>query len=186
VPAAILAAGALAAVSVLYSRDVAIQRLVEMSLNDEIRFQYMPTLRKIAADFFPVGVGFGTFDPVFRSYEPTDLLQANYFNHAHNDLFELVIEGGLAPLLVLAFFLVWLGRRASVFVKPIGQGRGIGFRRLGVAIVVMVLLASLADYPLRTPLIAMLFAVACAWAGAEASVGRSTSRTTAGRKVLYP
>jgi hypothetical protein len=37
------------------------------------------------------------------------------------------------------------------------------FGRLGATIVLLLLLASIVDYPLRTPLLAVVFTIGCSW-----------------------
>lgn len=163
VPLGLGAAICVVAASIVLSRDVAFERITGVSFGEESRLQYLPTLIEISRDFFPVGAGFGGFDPLFRAYEPFALLQPTYLNHAHNDLVELIISGGLPAGAILAAFLAWLGLRARAVLGSAPPGRSIAFARLGLLIIVSVLLSSLVDYPLRTPLMAALFAVACGW-----------------------
>ncbi len=157
--AAVVALGA----AIMFSRAEAVDRLVAISLEDELRLQYLPVVLRIVGDFMPFGTGFGSFDGLFRIYEPVDLLQAQYLNHAHNDLIELAMTGGVPALLVLAVFLVWLSRRGLAIVRDRSRERRVQFARLGLAQVVLILIASLFDYPLRTPLMAALFVVAVGW-----------------------
>jgi O-antigen ligase len=162
-PTAVAAAIFVIAASIVLSRDSAVQRIMGMSFDQEGRIEYLPTTLRIARDFFPVGAGFGGFDPLFRSYEPFDLLTPAYLNHAHNDLVELVISGGLPALAILLAFLGWLGRKAHAILRSGDGGRTALFARLGLFVIASLLLASLVDYPLRTPLMEALFAVACGW-----------------------
>lgn len=162
-PLALGAAICVITASILLSRDIAFERITGVSFDTEARLQYLPTLVEIAGDFFPVGAGFGGFDPLFRAYEPFALLHPTYLNHAHNDVMELAISGGLPALIILAAFATWLGSRAFVVLRPGSPGRSVVFARLGLLIVVSLSLSSLVDYPLRTPLMAALFAVACGW-----------------------
>ncbi|HYD25615.1 MAG TPA: O-antigen ligase family protein [Croceibacterium sp.] len=149
--------------AVFLSRDEAVQRAAGMDLSDESRLEYMPTLLKITWDFFPVGSGFGGFDPLFRYYEPEALLSPSYLNHAHNDLLEVVLAGGLAALVLLGLFVAWIARRGIVALRR-SDGRTTGrLARLALGMIAMMLLSSLVDYPLRTPLLAVICAVACGW-----------------------
>jgi O-antigen ligase len=110
-----------------------------------------------------VGSGFGSFDPVFRVYEPDGLLSPNYLNHAHNDLLELAMVGGLPAMVLLVWFLVWLGTRGIAALRRSDGRTNTRMARLGLLMLVMMLLSSLVDYPLRTPLVAAICAVACGW-----------------------
>jgi O-antigen ligase len=149
--------------AILFSRDEALERTSSMALSEEARFTYLPTIWRILGDFFPVGTGFGSFDPVFRVYEPLAILAPRYFNHAHNDLLELILVGGLPAAALLVAFLAWLAKRAFRVLRARHGGASLTFARLGLTVTVMLLLSSLVDYPLRTPLLAALFAVGCGW-----------------------
>ena len=160
------------AAAVLMSRAEAIQRLSSTVISEELRIEYLPVLSRISRDFFPFGSGFGSFDPVFRHYEPDDLLQETYLNHAHNDLLELVITGGLPAALLLGVLLFWVGRCFVLILKQVRERgrrpppRRARFALLASGMIVIVLLSSLIDYPLRTPIHGMLFVFACGWLAA--------------------
>lgn len=158
---ALIAVGAAAA---LLGRAEAVQRLFSLTSVEEQRFSYTPLTLRIARDFFPFGSGFGSFDPVFRIYEPADQLRPNYFNRAHNDLIELGLTGGLPALLVLAVFLLWAARLGATASLPLRtRSESLLFARAGGVMMLILLMASLVDYPLRTPLMTALFALACGW-----------------------
>lgn len=168
----IVAAGLLAA---FFSRDEAIQRLYATNLADERRLAQLPVLLRIAGDFLPFGSGFGGFDPVYRYYEPDALLAPTYLNHAHNDVLELVITGGVPAAAIALVFLLWMaGRLLDLKGRLPGTTRD-HFAYLAGAMIVLALLASVADYPLRTPIHALLFAFASGWLAAPRPVGRGRS-----------
>jgi O-antigen ligase len=146
----------------LVGRAVSLDRLFGFDPAGEQRIRAFPTLIAMLRDFLPVGSGFGSFDPVFRMYEPDELLHPGYFNHAHNDWLELALTGGVPALLLLAVFIVWAGWRLySSFRMP---ASGPALRARGGGLVLLVLAAaSVSDYPLRTPILAALLALACAW-----------------------
>lgn len=161
-------AGAIGAALVLiaalgFSRDEGIRRFLETSFAEEPRFHYLPVLLRMLGDFFPVGSGFGSFDPVYRHYEPDALLDATYLNHAHNDLIELGITGGLPAILVGLLFLVWIGRATLAALRDRVASRHRAFAWMAACLVLVNLLSSVVDYPLRTPLMSLLFALACGW-----------------------
>ncbi|RYY25573.1 MAG: O-antigen ligase domain-containing protein [Sphingomonadales bacterium] len=147
-----------------FDRGLSLERLVTAGeLANEKRLLALPIIATIVRDFFPFGTGFGTFDPVFRGYEPDGMLTLTYLNRAHNDLMELAMTGGLLACLLLLAFLVWLGvmGRRALARKPSG-GAGL-LARLGMCMIGLILLASLTDYPLSTPLLGCVFAIACSW-----------------------
>jgi len=133
------------------------------------RLGFLPITLGLLRDYAPFGSGFGTFDAVFRHMEPDAVLKLTYFNHAHNDLLELGITGGLAALAVALCYLAWLARRGAALFRD-GRGAGQGtsgspLARAGLLCSVVLLVASLADYPLRAPFTAATLALATLLAG---------------------
>lgn len=150
--------------TVLAGRALSVERLLVVEdATSDMRVRAFSTVARITKDFFPFGTGFGSFDPVYRSYEPDAFLHPRYFNHAHNDLIELLMTGGLAAGLVLAAFLLWYLVKAVGAMRLKGRGQVIYLRRAAALIVALVLAASLTDYPLRTGIVTMLVTLACCW-----------------------
>lgn len=110
--------------------------------------------------FSPVGSGFGTFVPVYKMYEAPDAVINTYINHAHDDWLEVVLEGGVPAILLLAAFLVWFGRRALELWRS--DDPSLTVARAASVCVVLMLAHSFGDYPLRAPMMATLFALCCA------------------------
>jgi len=158
------AIAAVLALVTLTDRAVAIGRLADDDLSAEGRLAAMPTLLDIVGKTFPFGTGFGSFVPVYASYEPDALLKTTYFNNAHNDLIELAITGGLPALLVfLAFIVWWLSTSWRRFTKPVRSRSWRALHRAASFAILILLLASLTDYPLRTPLLGAIFTLLCCW-----------------------
>lgn len=127
-----------------------------------------PTSRRVLAattteaieDSFPVGTGLGTFSTVYRRYENPDRVTRQYANHAHNDYLEIVLELGLAGLLlVLAFIAWWAMALVRVWRSEVP---GAALARAASVAIGVVLLHSIVDYPLRTSAIAAVIAFCCA------------------------
>lgn len=161
----LIAAGAVAlslpvAAAFLTGRDLALQRVAVGVGEEELRGRFFGLYFRIIGDHFPVGAGFGSFDPVFRGYEPRDALIQTYLNHAHNDPVELLIEGGLPAAALALLFAAWVMRR-SVAAWRMRRGAGVVGQAASI-ILTALLLWSFLDYPLRTPTLAALAAVACA------------------------
>ena len=120
--------------------------------------------------FGPAGAGFGSFPQLFHLFEDPEQVNAVFANHAHNDVLEFVLEGGIPGVLLLLAFLIWfVVRVASVWLverrDPLAQGASIA--------ALIILLHSLVDYPLRTGAIATLFGL-CLALLARDPAGRST------------
>ncbi len=165
-PVAVVAAlVGLSSLTIVAARGVAFQRLVNLDASQDLRLKALPTVVEIARDTFPWGSGMGSFDEVYRRYEPRQLLSPKYFNRAHNDWLELVMTGGL-PAVLLALFATALF--VVVVLTVLKREEGGGSRRsilisARCAIVILLLLAvgSIAEYPARTPSLAVLL-VLCA------------------------
>jgi O-antigen ligase len=111
---------------------------------------------------FPVGSGYGTFVPIYQMDEkPGDILPS-YVNHAHNDWLELILEGGVAAILLLGAFVVWFLIRTFQVWRFHHDNAVVVYQRAASISIFCLLLHSLVDYPLRTPALSVFFAVCCA------------------------
>jgi O-antigen ligase len=158
-----VAAGVAAVGATIYlARDEAIQRLQE-GPTLELRSRNLPLIVELTRAHLPLGTGFGSFDTVFRSHEARENLSEFYLNHAHNDWIEIFLEGGVLPIPLALIFLAWFALRAwRLWVgNRDREGRMLG--RAGTAIVGIILIGSLLDYPLRTAFVAVLFALGAVW-----------------------
>ena len=158
----LIGAAALAA-TFLLGRDRAVQRLIDNQDVFDLRLENIERYVRIMFDFMPLGSGFGSFDPIYRIYEPEHQLSATYLNHAHNDLAQVGIEGGLPALVLVAVFLVWFLRRLWQLWVREGSDSTASIGRAGSAIAVLILMSSLVDYPLRTPFYSVLMVLALVW-----------------------
>lgn len=149
--------------AVYLGRGGGISRLASLDAGAEMRVRAWPVLRELVATYLPWGSGFGTFDPVFRVHEPDALLKPSFFNNAHNDLIELAITGGAPALLLLAALILWLAKRTLIAFQRCRRATSwsSSLPVAGSMMAITWLLASLSDYPLRTPLAGALFAFAC-------------------------
>ena len=100
---------------------------------------------------------------MFRLYEPFWALKPTFFNRAHNDFLELLMTGGLPALLVLITLLGFVMYRMRDVVSAGWRHRSTITAKVGAAIVILAFAASLTDYPLRTPGMGMVFALAMVW-----------------------
>ncbi len=156
---------AFVAVTVFANRAISLERFIGAgNIGSEHRAAAVPTLLTMTREFAPQGTGFGTFDAAYRVFEPDFLLGPTYLNHAHNDLIELALTGGVPAMLVLALFLGWwLKRTVQAFFRAQPELLRTHFARLGAVMILFLLGASLVDYPLRTPLMSIVFTIACGW-----------------------
>jgi O-antigen ligase len=122
------------------------------------------TIEAIGA-YFPFGSGIGTFSIAYGPFEQPGSVLPAYINRAHCDALELLLESGVAGLVLMALFLVWLIRRTiRVWISPDGS-RTVGDLLLprAASLVLWLLIAhSLVDYPLRTAALMAAFSFCCA------------------------
>src|SRR5690606_13261800 len=123
--------------------------------------------------------GLGAFDPVYRIHEPDELLNTAYFNHAHNDFLEVVLDAGLAGLLLLGGAILWfLGKSLKAWR---GDTSRTILPRLGSSILLLILIASITDYPARTPMIMAVVIIAAIWLNARGYQDASSRAPRGGR-----
>lgn len=150
----------LAASSIFFSRSLAFDRLFSDGGIEELRVNVTPTLWLMAKKYLLVGAGYGSFEHIYKIYEPTNLLNPTYFNQAHNDWLQWLIEGGIPALLLLCFFFFWIGKNIYFLIRR----RKIVNRESNSAIMCLIFLgmmgvASIGDYPLRIPIIMSVSAI---------------------------
>lgn len=158
-------------VSVAADRAASIDRVFAIDPGQDVRRRALPTVIAMIGTYWPVGSGLGSFDPMFRLHEPATLLKTTYFNHAHNDFLEIVLDAGLPGMLVVMAALGWWAW-ASVRVwrgvpadERSGSGRDVVLARIGSTILFLIMIASLVDYPARTPMMMAVTVIAGVWLG---------------------
>jgi O-antigen ligase len=151
-------------ISVAADRAASISRALEVEVGADIRSRSLPIVLSMIQDYFPFGNGYGTFDSAFRVHEPFGLLKLTYFNHAHDDFLEVVMNGGVPGLSLLVAALAWW-LLASVRAWRSGSAPQHLLPKLGSAILLLVFVASIFDYPARTPIIMSVIAIAAMWLG---------------------
>lgn len=175
------------AVAVLASSGDAWKRLMDLqsSLTAEGRVVSMPDILYTLGQYWPAGSGFGTFNPVFRANENLDLVVERYLNRAHNEYLELLIEGGLAAAFLLAFAALLLVLGLVRLVRMPRRAGNPAPALAGLAMIVILMLHSIVDFPLRIDSIAAVAAVAVAFFFSPAQAGadaRSSGKRSRGRK----
>jgi O-antigen ligase len=148
--------------SIAADRAVAIRRLVDTDTGLDMRGRALPTVWAMIRDYFPAGAGLGSFDAVFRIHEPFALLKPTYFNHAHDDFLEIALDAGVAGVLLLCAAVAWwIVASVRAWRRP-ANTRDV-LPRVGSVMLLLIIMASLFDYPARTPTVMALIVVAAAW-----------------------
>jgi O-antigen ligase len=169
---------------------VGFMQRIEQSGIEEIRWSAAKVTTQAAMANLPLGTGFGTFVPIYERFAPRTLLHEHYVNHAHDDWLELWLTGGAPAIVLIVGFLVWFA--ASSFELWRGRPRESSVLDLVLAqaasiVIVLLLLHSTVDYPLRIPALSVLFALACAYLipsqKSENTVAEVRTRTTSSRNA---
>jgi O-antigen ligase len=116
----------------------------------------------MVATYFPTGSGLGSFSNVFQVHEPLDMLTTTYLNHAHNEFLEIASDAGIAGVALLAAALLWW-LRATLQLRKTDPDQPNTLAKAGSAIIFLSLVASLVDYPARTPILMAVLVIAGTW-----------------------
>ncbi len=150
------------AVLALFGRNEAIRRLYGLDVAEDLRARTWLLVLDMSGTFFPAGIGLGSFDIVYRRFEPFEHLSYTYLNQAHNDILQVFVEGGaLGGAILIAFMIWWMRASWRVWRAAPAPDREAG--RAGSVAIGLILIASVFDYPMRTPLMMTILAIAGAW-----------------------
>ncbi|MDP3173561.1 MAG: O-antigen ligase family protein [Phenylobacterium sp.] len=130
-------------------------------VDKDTRWEVAPIVAQLGADYGPLGSGLGSFRAVYEVHEAPERVTPTYINHAHDDFLEIWLEAGWPGVALIAAFLVWWICATLAALRG-GRGQGISMALAGSTVIGLLLAHSVADYPLRTPALATLFALACA------------------------
>ena len=158
--------------TVFTSRGTAIDRLT--GAEEDIRYPVWASIVDMLHVYMPWGSGIGSYADVYQILEPESLLRPTISNHAHNELLEIALTAGVPGLLLLAWaailFLYAAWRAFRV------EGRDGIVNRLGCVIILVLSFASALDYPVRTPIMASVLAIAAVWASSFGKFGFKNGR----------
>ncbi len=138
-----------------------ISRLAETDNLGDGRAIMSATSMVALKQFFPIGSGFGSFVPIYAMHEMPDTMLTGYVNHVHNDWIELVLEGGAPMILLMIVFLLWFGTASYKAWRERAEGIGSFSLRASAIVILLILVHSISDYPLRTRALLALFAICC-------------------------
>jgi len=102
-------------------------------------------------NYWPYGSGFGTFPLVYPPFGSPAGTNLSFASHAYNDYLELVVEGGVLVSLSIIAYVVGV-------VIVAARGGLSNLQKTALLGIVVLLIHSGVDYPLRTMTMAMVFA----------------------------
>ncbi|MGC1469216.1 MAG: O-antigen ligase family protein [Sphingorhabdus sp.] len=155
---------ALIVLSVVFARAASINRFMTQSNVDDVRFEYWQIAVEMFWKYFPLGSGVGSFAEAFQIDEPARLLANTYLNRAHNDWLETAVTFGIPGLAILLFAVLAYLKRARIAWFSNGRlSRSILYARMASISIGLIGLASVTDYPLRTPALLCFLVVLVLW-----------------------
>ena len=165
--------------AVIFGRAEGLDRIANSSVAEEERTRAWEITAGALPDYLPFGSGIGSFVEIFKIHEPSDMLTFAYWNHAHNDWLEWLLEGGV-PVAILIVFVLWAWARGVLYLwRQRHSGRyGIQLGLLGASAILILGLWSFVDYPLRVPSLATLAAIAAIWMTAPRVFEASSTRVS--------
>jgi O-antigen ligase len=171
--AAALLVSAIVIASLSY-KGTSFDRFTQASATQELRLKVWPLIWKQSGDYFPFGSGAGSFAQVFQLAEPDQILRPTYLNHAHNEFLEILLTAGLPGMLLLAAGVIMILNYAR---RALMRGRHARVAQCGVAVIMLLVLGGITDYPVRTPFLSSVLVIASLWAAAvEAEVRGGAKR----------
>jgi O-antigen ligase len=129
-----------------------IERFAQTEVSHEQRLVAWQGTLSAFKDFPLFGSGLGTFEHVFKIYQPEGLI--GYYDHAHNDYLELLLETGIFGVLIGGFFFVFVLR--GIFKKE-WQDREIYLKAGFLSSLATMAVHSAFDFNLHIPSNALLF-----------------------------
>ncbi len=153
-------AGALATFIMAGSATVA---RLDASPTTDMRWIIHGTTLEAARHFGPLGSGLGTFVQAYQTVQPEKDFGPKFVNRAHGDYHELWLETGVPGALLILGFLGWFGWSAWLAWRDADRTRTASLiARAATLSIVMALMHSYLDYPLRKTTILVIFGMSCA------------------------
>ncbi len=172
---------ALAFLTYFLSRAEAVERFFSEAAGEDGRTEFWVVSLDLFWKYFPWGSGSGSFVEAFQIAEPARLLDATYLNRAHNDWVETAVTFGLPGVIALIVAVIAYGIRSfRLWWHFDGSKRAVSYGRLASVMIAMIAIASISDYPLRTPTMMAFFAICALWL-TEARRGRESTSSASSK-----
>lgn len=147
-----------------FSRAQAIERLFTETSLENRRTEFWAASYDIFLKYFPWGSGSGSFVEAFQISEPTYLLDPTYLNRAHNDWLETAITFGLPGIIIMIFVgIIFIWKSYNIWFSAKSDGTKLIFQKLSSVLILIIVIASISDYPLRTPIMMGVLAIFSLW-----------------------
>jgi O-antigen ligase len=162
--AAIAVVLALVFATIYFSRAEAIERIFAEDGMANNRAGFWKSSVHLFWQYFPLGFGPGAFVAVFQKEQPLELLGGVYLNRLHNDWLETGLAFGLPGVLaMLAAVAFYVRRTFLLWARMNGARSAVAVGRMASIILAILAIASMSDYPLRTPAMMGFAALVLVW-----------------------
>lgn len=169
---AIIVPGFLVWMTVIASRETALTRFKQT--DDDVRLPVWSSIVDVLPNYLPWGSGIGSYADVYQILEPDHLLRSTFSNHAHNEWLEIALTAGWPGIALIAWAVILFGYAVW---RALGTSKVEGaMSRLGLSLILILSFASTVDYPVRTPIMSSVLAVAAVWASSFRSFGNNDGR----------
>lgn len=150
--------------TIYFSRAEAIERLFIEPARAIDRAEFWSASSTLFWQYFPFGFGPGSFVQAFQKEEPLALLNGAYLNRLHNDWLETTLTFGVSGILLILGAAAFYVRRSFVlWFRMDGARTTVALGRMASVIFSILGIASISDYPLRTPSMIGFAALALIW-----------------------
>jgi hypothetical protein len=150
--------------TIYFSRAEAIDRLFADYSTENSRPEFWTSSLNLFWKYFPFGFGPGSFVPAFQNEEPIALLNQSYLNRLHNDWLETGLTFGVPGILLMLGGVVYYIRRSFLlWFRMDGRRSAVVLGRMASILIAILGIASMSDYPLRTPALTGLAALVLLW-----------------------
>ena len=150
--------------TIYFSRAEAIERVFAEPARAIDRAEFWASGIKLFWQYFPFGFGPGSFVQAFQRDEPLALLRSTYLNRLHNDWLEIALTFGVPGiLLMLGAVALFVRRSYDLWFRMDGARSTVAVGRMASVIFIVLGIASMSDYPLRTPAMMGFAALVLIW-----------------------
>lgn len=150
--------------TIYFSRAEAIDRIFAEPTDANDRADFWTSSLQLFWQYFPFGFGPGGFVQAFQLEEPLDLLGSAYLNRLHNDWLETALTFGVSGVALMFVGTIYYLRRSFIlWARMDGERSAVALGRMASILIAILAVASMSDYPLRTPAMAGFGALVLVW-----------------------
>ncbi len=150
--------------AIYFSRATAIERVFTDPVGSVNRSDFWNSSLNLFWEYFPFGFGPGAFAAVFQKDEMLVLLNATYLNRLHNDWLETILTFGIpGAVLLITSLTIYIRRAVTLWLHMDDSRAGVATGRVASVVIIILAIASLSDYPLRTPAMMGFMALVVVW-----------------------